>query len=112
MRPTPSERWRRRRRAVVIECHCEEEPEGKDRRRRKVAAWGGLLERKQVGKRKGGRQAWKERATAGVGNPPLHLLVIYSFMFSSPGELIGFLTLAFLCFQAPRNPKESKWWEY
>lgn len=73
---------------------------------------GGVLERKQVGKRKGGRQAWKERATAGVGNPPLHLLVIYSFMFSSPGELIGFLTLAFLYFQAPRNPKESKWWEY
>lgn len=38
---------------------------------------GTLLERKH---RKGGRQ--KQRDRAGVGNPPLHLLVIYSFMLS------------------------------
>lgn len=64
---------------------CEEEPEGRDRTWRKVATSGRagrLLERKQVGKRKGGRQAEKQRAGAGFRNPPLHLLVVYSFMFS------------------------------
>lgn len=55
------------------------------------------LKKKQVGKegavtrkeiqaeereRGGGRQAEQQRERAGVGNPPLHLLVIYSFMFS------------------------------
>lgn len=46
-----------------------------------------LLERKyRLEREKGGReverQAEKQRERAGVGNPPLHLLVIYSFMLS------------------------------
>jgi len=45
---------------------------------------GPLLERKYRLEREGegGRQAEKQRERAGVENPPLHLLVIYSFMFS------------------------------
>lgn len=43
-----------------------------------------LLEREYrlAREREAGRQAEKQRERAGVGNPPLHLLVIYSFMFS------------------------------
>lgn len=53
---------------------------------KKQAGREGAVTRKeiQVGVREGerGRQAEKQRERAGVGNPPLHLLVIYSFMFS------------------------------
>lgn len=53
-------------------------------KKKKQAEGEGAVTRKgiQVGERKGGRQAEKQRERAGVGNPPLHLLVIYSFMFS------------------------------
>lgn len=53
-------------------------------RKYRLGGCGLLLERKYrlEREREGGRQAEKQRERAGVGNPPLHLLVIYSFMFS------------------------------
>lgn len=82
---------------------------------KKQAEGEGAVTRKgiQVGERKGGRQAEKQRERAGVGNPPLHLLVIYSFMFSRRLER----WLVFWCrhssaYRPLCNPEEDKWWEH
>lgn len=68
-----------------------------------------LLERKyRLERKRGRRQAKKQRKRAGVGNPPLHLLVIYSFMFSR--HLVKWLVFWCWCSSAHRpsaNPRKT-----